>query len=307
MKLKVEFEADNIPWPTHLNVQLDNASDNKSKAHLAFFAHLVEAGLFESVSLNYLLTGHTHEDIDQMFSVISHHFDKLSFSNSSKTVVTFEDFVAEVMNSFRKEKFKPKCVELVELNHDFVSWLQPKQEEKLDNLLQYHVFKFRRQNVDEINLCLKGVDANKDELSEDAQAEKKQQLARFNNSVCLFAKLYMTTDDDDENHTFPSEQTLMDFGPPVMLRNVDHQLVNTDLKREAFIDHHEKKKDKKTGLMKEIPEAWRNLTNEKVFELVKAPWIAWVKNPAYGCEPEQIESFLALMTHKKGKNTQLTC
>jgi hypothetical protein len=51
-----------------LNVQLDNAcSDNKNRYVFSFFSLLVQKGVFREVYVNFLLVGHTHEDIDAMF------------------------------------------------------------------------------------------------------------------------------------------------------------------------------------------------------------------------------------------------
>jgi hypothetical protein len=53
-------------------IQLDNCpSENKSKAIYFLFALMVALGMFKAVYVNYLLVGHTHEDIDQVFSMLS--------------------------------------------------------------------------------------------------------------------------------------------------------------------------------------------------------------------------------------------
>ena len=66
--LKIE---ENGPLPRRLYLQLDNASYNKSAQFLAFLAFLVEMGCFDCIKLSYLIVGHTHEIIDQCFSVLS--------------------------------------------------------------------------------------------------------------------------------------------------------------------------------------------------------------------------------------------
>jgi hypothetical protein len=54
--------------PPVLNVQLDNAcSNNKNRYVFNFFFLLVQKGVFREVYINFLLVGHTHEDIDAMF------------------------------------------------------------------------------------------------------------------------------------------------------------------------------------------------------------------------------------------------
>jgi hypothetical protein len=58
-------------FPRHLCIQSDNpVSQAKNTWFTLFLAWLVSAGLFESATLNFLRVGHTHEDIDQFFSLI---------------------------------------------------------------------------------------------------------------------------------------------------------------------------------------------------------------------------------------------
>jgi hypothetical protein len=51
-----------------LNIQLDNAcSDNKNQYVFSFFSLLIHKGVFHEVYINFLIDGHTHEDIEAMF------------------------------------------------------------------------------------------------------------------------------------------------------------------------------------------------------------------------------------------------
>lgn len=60
------------PLPPVLYVQLDNTSrENKNKYLMAYFNMLVEKGIFKKIKLGFLLVGHTHDQIDQMFSRFS--------------------------------------------------------------------------------------------------------------------------------------------------------------------------------------------------------------------------------------------
>ena len=57
--------------PPTLRIQADNCSrENKNKYMFAFCATLVALGHFREVKLSFLIVGHTHEDIDQRFSII---------------------------------------------------------------------------------------------------------------------------------------------------------------------------------------------------------------------------------------------
>ncbi|XP_066267510.1 uncharacterized protein [Branchiostoma lanceolatum] len=63
------------PLPPILYIQADNCyRENKNKFMLAFLDMLVHMKIFREVQLSFLIVGHTHEDIDQMFSRIA---DKL--------------------------------------------------------------------------------------------------------------------------------------------------------------------------------------------------------------------------------------
>ena len=58
--------------PPVLRIQEDNYDrENKNQYMFALYAALVGLGYFVEVYLSFLLVGHTHEDIDQRFSVIS--------------------------------------------------------------------------------------------------------------------------------------------------------------------------------------------------------------------------------------------
>src|SRR5579875_34557 len=58
--------------PPTLRIQADNCTrENKNVYMFALCAMLVGIGFFQEVQLCFLLVGHTHEDIDQCFNIIS--------------------------------------------------------------------------------------------------------------------------------------------------------------------------------------------------------------------------------------------
>ncbi|XP_067660460.1 uncharacterized protein [Haliotis asinina] len=58
--------------PETLYLQADNwPKDNKNKTLLYFLALLVKLKIFKKVKLSFLMVGHTHEDVDQLFSVFA--------------------------------------------------------------------------------------------------------------------------------------------------------------------------------------------------------------------------------------------
>ena len=73
LKTLIKFAKDhNRPIPRHIHLQMDNTSaDNKTQVVLAFFMLLVQAGILEAITLGFLPVGHTHEDMDALFSIIA--------------------------------------------------------------------------------------------------------------------------------------------------------------------------------------------------------------------------------------------
>ena len=54
-----------IALPPILNVQMDNATgDNKNRYVFYFWSLLVANRIFQEVYVNFMIVGHTHDDID---------------------------------------------------------------------------------------------------------------------------------------------------------------------------------------------------------------------------------------------------
>ncbi|KAL3694860.1 hypothetical protein R1sor_008511 [Riccia sorocarpa] len=78
------------PLPPVFMLQMDNsAKDNKNIHVLAFCSELVIRGVFETVEVNFLMVGHTHEDVDALFS-------KVSAQTINKDVLTLPALMAEI-------------------------------------------------------------------------------------------------------------------------------------------------------------------------------------------------------------------
>jgi hypothetical protein len=75
---------------------------------LAFLAYLVEKKVFNKIKVSYLIVGHTHEDIDQIFSRIGRYIRR-----TLQEILTVPAFVAALHDSFASKKGSqpPKCVE----------------------------------------------------------------------------------------------------------------------------------------------------------------------------------------------------
>ncbi|KAL3692543.1 hypothetical protein R1sor_006194 [Riccia sorocarpa] len=70
----------------------NSANDNKNIHVFAFCSELVKHGIFETVEVNFLMVGHTHEDIDALFS-------KVSARTINKDVLTLPTLMAEIWES----------------------------------------------------------------------------------------------------------------------------------------------------------------------------------------------------------------
>ena len=68
LKIHEKYRTEGGVMPPILFVQLDSSSDNKAYVVLAFMSFLIEKGIFKDISLNFLLVGHTHEDIGRVNS-----------------------------------------------------------------------------------------------------------------------------------------------------------------------------------------------------------------------------------------------
>eukprot|EP00965_Chrysotila_dentata_P189358 6173276-Pleurochrysis_carterae.AAC.4 len=103
---------------THVNfvcfacAQLDNASDNKSRWVLGFFAWLVKLGWVKEVRISMMMVGHTHEDIDALFRRIAEYWAR---KGKVGTPSAFQRYLRAAV---------PGAVvhDLVEYVHDFKSF-----------------------------------------------------------------------------------------------------------------------------------------------------------------------------------------
>ncbi|CAG2239875.1 unnamed protein product [Mytilus edulis] len=69
----LQKEAKEKQLPPTLFVQLDNTCrENKNKYFVGMMAYLVKKKIVKEVWMSFLIVGHTHEDVDQSFSKISH-------------------------------------------------------------------------------------------------------------------------------------------------------------------------------------------------------------------------------------------
>ena len=77
---------------------------------------MVAAGTFEVVEIGFLPVGHTHEDIDQSFSVLSRHLKK-------NQAMSFSSYRREVTAAYQNQLDCPK-LEYVHVKRDYKKWLE---------------------------------------------------------------------------------------------------------------------------------------------------------------------------------------
>ena len=255
--------------PKKICIQMDNASDNKAMAVLAFAAYMIEEGLAEEISLNFLLVGHTHEDIDQMFSVISRRFSRLVFNESSRAVISFEDFVDEVMLSFAQGN-KPKCVERVAAIHDFSGWLAPFRDPGIHGINKFRHFNFRAQRADEFDAL------------EDGWKEKARGKA------IMRCKKYMS---DPDRKYKPGAEDLIQYGPVVVLAGGRVEgMPNYEGFRDLTVPTMGKE-----GVVNPLPREYNGKSSAEILDLQKRQWLRWVEDPQHGANALQRMQFRSLM------------
>ena len=134
----LQAEDPGTPLPRTLYLQLDNCSGaNKNKYMLAYASTLVDLGVFDEVTLSFLMVGHTHEDIDQIFSLVSaavKHYD----------IVTPQDYEDVVVRALEQAGHTNVHFEILGYQHDYKEWLLPHIDPFLKWYAKPHVFCFVR-------------------------------------------------------------------------------------------------------------------------------------------------------------------
>ena len=97
----VEYIRDHKEHPAVLWLQLDNCwRENKNRWMPAFMSWLIHMKFFNEVMVSFLLQGHTHIDIDQMFSTLAIYLDKNS-------CWSFGHLLDVIPNAYRSDTTRP--------------------------------------------------------------------------------------------------------------------------------------------------------------------------------------------------------
>jgi hypothetical protein len=133
--------------PPVLWLQLDNtARENKNKWMFAFLSWLVHLGWFLEVVVSFLPCGHTHVDVDQMFSTFA-------IWRTSNNIFNFSDTIRAIANAYPSATSKPSAT-FLPFVLDWKAYFAPFIQ-KLQNIADVHAFLIRKQPDDTVAMRFK--------------------------------------------------------------------------------------------------------------------------------------------------------
>lgn len=146
--------------PDKLFIQLDNTTRQcKSRFVLGYLSYLVECGVFKKVVVSFLPKGHTHEDIDQMFS-------RFSLRMRKSTVWSREDMGAVLKQSFHDNWSAELTVVHLESVTNFSDWIDeyvPKGH--YTNITKFHQFRIWRRVAGVVSFSVRERTATGDQFT----------------------------------------------------------------------------------------------------------------------------------------------
>ena len=123
VKVQEICEARQIEFPDHLVLQSDNTpAQAKNNESLQFLAMLVARRTFQTCTLNFLTVGHTHEDVDQLFGLITSWMSQIhSFSTPEEVLQLLEESLIQKLRG----RWSKVYSEFVSGIRHWNSWLTP--------------------------------------------------------------------------------------------------------------------------------------------------------------------------------------
>ena len=139
-------KKDGRPMPKHLLVVEDSAPDNKNANRQTMMALLVKHDIFESIQLLYLLVGHTHWKVDQIFSVLSKAVKRLD-----RGLMHFDDLEGILRDTYTdwtsvRENVIREIRNIPNLNEFFENVREEFGIRKPDLIQKYHRLQFVKEN-----------------------------------------------------------------------------------------------------------------------------------------------------------------
>ena len=148
LRTQADRSAKGTLFPEVFYLQLDNVATNKNHHLIAYASFLVMTGVFKKVKIGFLIPGHTHENIDQMFS-------RLSIRLRRKECLTVTELFKVAEECFTPA---PKCVFTSEIA-DIASWLDGHEygyiQNKMRNMEFSHQFKIYADDAGKVRVQCK--------------------------------------------------------------------------------------------------------------------------------------------------------
>lgn len=117
-RVLTDIEQKKKGLPRKLYLQMDNCvRENKNKYVLGYLSWLVERGVFEEIELSFLPVGHTHEDIDQLFS-------RLAIALKGRNAVDRTELYSVIRDAYVKWD-QPPCCSHLESVANMSAFLEP--------------------------------------------------------------------------------------------------------------------------------------------------------------------------------------
>lgn len=136
-KRKALLDINGKTFPPKLILQVDNClKENKNHAVFGFVSSLIYHNIFQRVELHFLPVGHTHEIIDQRFSVLAR-------GTKQQSIRTINEYVTAVKNSYSDE-FRPEVNVVTEMIQ-FQKYILPTMFD-LSKFAKNHIFAFFMDN-----------------------------------------------------------------------------------------------------------------------------------------------------------------
>ena len=121
--------------PPTIYIQLDNCSrENKNHYLLSYLESLVGLGVFNDVQASFLPVGHTHEDIDQVFSSLARHL-------RTTDAHTMTELIKEMKNTWKRESIVAEMKNMI--NYSDLCEYQ-KLLTRVQGISQFRYFRFTR-------------------------------------------------------------------------------------------------------------------------------------------------------------------
>jgi hypothetical protein len=152
-RVLVDLIKNNGSLPPKLYLQLDNTSKQcKGQWLFYYLAALVDHGVFEKIVVSFLPVGHTHEDIDQMFSRIAVRMRvRNAFDMEQMVDVVKHGYTYTLTGEHPKTEYVQSVV-------NFKGWVTEHiiSQTQLEGISEYYQFRFQRRHGTDGRVVVQG-------------------------------------------------------------------------------------------------------------------------------------------------------